>query len=270
MRVANEYYSNTRDAREEMGTMPKKKLLLRMSLIIFAVTLSSAYAGLENRERSQRPSRQQPRADIPKDVEDQYERALNAAEVLRDLTQTPDEGIPSHLLDRAFGIAVFPHVVKAAFGIGGRWGKGLLSVRQGRQWGTPVFVDITGGSFGFQIGGEATDLVLVFMNRRGVDSLLKSKLKLGADATAAAGPVGRSAEAGIDVALNAEIYSYSRSKGLFAGVALDGAVVDFDNSANRDVYGYEGKELLSARRQASPVTAPFHSALVRHTPRSPK
>lgn len=218
-------------------------------------------------DKSDKRGRQQARADIPKDVEDQYERARNAAEIIKSLTQTPDKGIPSHLLDRAQGIAVFPHVVKAAFGIGGRWGKGVLSARQGNTWGAPVFVDLTGGSFGFQIGGQATDLVLVFMSKRSVDSLLSSKLKLGADASVAAGPVGRTAEAGTDIALNAEVYSYSRSKGLFAGVALDGAVVDFDNSANRDVYGAEGKEVLRSARKSSPVTMPFQAALRQHTPK---
>lgn len=211
-------------------------------------------------------NRQQARADIPKDAEDQYERAQEAAAVLGELTRTPDKGIPKDLLDDAHGIAIFPHVVKAAFGIGGRWGKGLLSTRQNGVWGPPVYVDLTGGSFGFQIGGSATDLVLVFRTRRGVDSLMSSKLKLGADASVAAGPVGRTAEAGTDVKLNAEIYSYSRAKGVFAGVALDGAVVDFDNSANRKVYGVEGREVLAGKTTTSPVTMPFQTALKQHTP----
>ena len=222
--------------------------------------LAAAPAGKNNQRQA--------RADIPKDTEDQYERAQEAAEVLGELTQTPDKSIPRELLENAQGIAVFPRVIKAAFGIGGRWGKGLISVRQGSSWGTPVFVEITGGSFGFQIGGQATDLVLVFTSRKGVDSLMKSKVKLGGDASVAAGPVGRTAEAGTDVGLRAEIYSYSRSKGLFAGVALDGAVVSFDNSANSKVYGMEGKEVLAGRGATSPVTQAFLAALRQHSPRS--
>jgi lipid-binding SYLF domain-containing protein len=207
-----------------------------------------------------------PKVDIPKDEQNQYERAQDAAEILGDLTRTPDKGIPQGLLERAYGIAVFPHVVKAAFVVGGRWGKGLISVRQTSGWSAPAYVEITGGSFGFQIGGQATDLVLVFTSRKGVDSLLSSKVKLGADASVAAGPVGRAAEAGTDVKLNSEIYAYSRSKGLFAGISLDGAVISFDNSANRKVYDSDGREVINGGETSSPVTMPFHAALREYSP----
>jgi lipid-binding SYLF domain-containing protein len=244
--------------------MSNKNLFCRLNLIllIFALSLPVTFAAAPSGDKA----RQQARADIPDDAKEQYERSQDAAEILGELTRTPEKGIPRELLDDAQGIAVFPHVVKAAFGIGGRWGKGLLSVRQGSGWGAPVYVDLSGGSFGFQIGGQSTDLVLVFKSRKGVESLMSSKLKLGADASIAAGPVGRTAEAGTDVKLNAEIYSYSRAKGAFAGVALDGAVVDFDDSANRKVYGMEGKQVLSGTASASPVTAPFLAALRQHSP----
>lgn len=237
----------------------KLNILCLILALVLPVTLLAA--------PGQQSGRTQARAAMPKDTEDQYERAQRAAEVLNALTGAPDKGIPRDLLDRAYGIAVFPHVVKAAFGIGGRWGKGLISVRQGNTWSTPTYVDITGGSFGLQIGGQATDLVLVFTSRKGVNSLMKSKLKLGADASVAAGPVGRTAEAATDVALNAEVYSYSRAKGLFAGVALDGAVVDFDDSANKKVYGMKGRDVLAGRAASSPVSMPFYAALRQHSPR---
>jgi len=197
-------------------------------------------------------------------MEEYAERARNAAEVLRDLQKTPDKGIPQDLLERAHGIAVIPHVVKAAFGIGGRWGKGLVAAKTGGSWGTPAFVEISGGSFGFQLGGQAADVVLVFATEKSLKSLLESKVKLGADASISAGPIGRSAEIGTDAKLNAEIYSYSRSKGLFAGIALDGAVISIDDSANRKVYGREvsGKDIvLASVVKPTAITMPFVEAL---------
>jgi lipid-binding SYLF domain-containing protein len=237
--------------------MSKTKWYFKLSvfLLVFAIGLPGFAK-----------DRKQARADIPKDAQDQYERAQKAADVIGELTRTPETGIPRYLLDRAYGIAVIPHVVKAALGVGGRWGKGVISVRENSKWGTPAFIDLTGGSFGFQIGGQATDVVLVFTSRKGVDSLMSSKVKLGADASIAAGPVGRTAEAGTDLKLNAEVYAYSRSKGLFAGIALDGAVIDFDDSANRKVYNMEGKEVLSGKTATSPVTMPFTAALQAHSP----
>lgn len=234
---------------------------LTMFFLILALAAPISFAA-----KTHKNPQKQARADIPRNLEDQYDRAQDAAEILADLTATPDKGIPKSLLDRAEGIAVFPHVVKAAFGVGGRWGKGLVSIRQANGWSAPTYVEITGGSFGFQIGGQATDLVLVFTSRKGVDSLLSSKVKLGADASIAAGPVGRAAEAGTDIKLNAEIYAYSRSKGLFAGISLDGAVVSFDNSANRKVYNMEGRQVLEGKAANSPVTMPFQAALRQHSP----
>jgi lipid-binding SYLF domain-containing protein len=173
-------------------------------------------------------------------VTDEAERATNAAAVLAAIMDAPDKGIPEELLKKAYGVAVIPHVVKGAFGVGGRYGKGLVAQRNpGGGWGTPLFIDIGGGSFGLQLGVEATDVVMVFTNHDGIEPLLKGKLKIGADASATAGPVGRKVEAGTDILLKSAIYSYSRSKGLFAGIALDGAVIQLDDDANRAVYGKE-------------------------------
>ncbi len=219
-----------------------------------------------------RQSREIARTDIPKDSQDQAERAQRAAVVLDELVRTPDRSIPRELLDRAYGIAVIPNVVKAAFGVGGRWGKGLLSVREGGKWSAPAFIDLAGGSFGLQIGAQATDLVMVFTEKNSVQSLLDSKMKLGADASVAAGPVGRGAEAGTDAKLNAAIYAYSRSKGLFAGVALDGAVISMDDSANHKVYGESAtaRDILSGRLSSPSITTPFVSALRQYSPRVTK
>jgi len=208
-------------------------------------------------------------SDVPKDVEEYSKRAGEAANVLMEIANIPEQGIPEELLSRATGIAVIPHVVKGAFGIGGRYGKGLMAQRlSSGQWSAPAFVEIGGGSFGLQIGVEATDLVLVFTNRGGVDSLLKGKVKLGADATVAAGPVGRKAEAGTDVLLKSAVYSYSRSKGLFAGISLDGAAITVDDSANGKVYGktFDAKTILNGRQHINSVVTPFMAALEKYSP----
>ena len=163
--------------------------------------------------------------------------AENSIRVLREVMQAPDKAIPRELLDSAYAVAVVPDVVKAGFIIGGRRGSGLLSVKTNGVWSNPSFISITGGSIGFQAGVQSTDIVLVFASQRGVDSIVHGKFTLGADASVAAGPVGRSASAATDGALKAEIYSYSRARGLFAGVALDGSVISIDNKSNQRVYG---------------------------------
>jgi lipid-binding SYLF domain-containing protein len=245
-----------------------KWFILSVFILVLASALPMAFA--VDPHGGKQTGRQQARADIPSNAVDQYDRAQKAGDVIGDLNRTPETGIPKYLMDRAYGIAVFPHVVKAAFVVGGSWGKGLLSVRRNGRWEPPAYVELTGGSFGFQIGGEATDLVLVFTDRRGVDSLVSSKLRLGADASVAAGPVGRAAQAGTDVTLNASIYAYSRSKGLFAGIALDGAVLSMDNSANHKVYRMDGRQILENPPRSSPVTMPFVAALRQYSPRVTK
>ena len=169
---------------------------------------------------------------------DENQRAADAVKVLDDVMRMPEQAIPSRLLETAHAVAVIPDVVKAGLVVGGRHGKGLISVRSADgTWSHPSYVRLTGGSIGFQAGVQSTDVVLVFRTERGVDSIVHGKFTLGADAAVAAGPVGRSAEASTDGQLKAEIYSYSRSRGLFAGVALDGAVLGIDHDANEAVYG---------------------------------
>jgi lipid-binding SYLF domain-containing protein len=203
---------------------------------------------------------------------DEAARAETAGNVLAELMEAPDRGVPESLLKKAYGIAVIPHVVKGAFGIGGRYGKGLVAQRNSDGgWGTPLFIEIGGGSFGLQLGVEATDVVMIFTNSAGIQPLLKGKLKLGADASATAGPVGRKAEVGTDILLKSSIYSYSRAKGLFAGIALDGAILQLDGDANKKVYG---KETIAADASkanvgaaAMAVVQPFLGALNRFAPR---
>jgi lipid-binding SYLF domain-containing protein len=168
-------------------------------------------------------------------------RLLYADEVLKDLRGARDQAIPDRLLERAYGIAVFPDLTKVAFFAGGRRGHGVLVVRdkQGR-FSNPVFITMTGGSFGWQWGVQLTDIVLVFTTAKGVEGINGGKVTLGADASVAAGPVGRSASAATDAGFKAEVYSYSRSKGVFAGLALDGSVITIDDSANAQFYKKPG------------------------------
>src|SRR5690606_11186240 len=163
-------------------------------------------------------------------------RLLQASEVLDQLRNQRDTAIPENLLQRAYGVAVIPSVKKVAFVLGGRRGSGVLTVRDSRgRFTNPVFITITGGSVGWQIGAQETDVVLVFTTRRGVEGISDGKLTLGVGASVAAGPVGRQAEAA--GGSNAEVYAYSRSRGLFAGVALDGTAITIDERGNRDFYG---------------------------------
>jgi len=170
--------------------------------------------------------------------ETELKRAREAVRVLDEIMQAPDRRVPSNLLNEAHAIAVIPDVIKAGLLVGGRRGHGLIVVKgPDGTWSNPSFVTMTGGSIGFQVGVQSTDVVLVFRSQRGVDSIVHGKFTLGGDASVAAGPVGRSAQASTDAQLKAEIYSYSRARGLFAGVALDGSVLAIDNDANQIVYG---------------------------------
>ena len=171
---------------------------------------------------------------------DAVERLNRATEVFREIMRTPDKGIPGDLLDKAECVAIVPGLKKAGLGIGGKYGKGLVMCRQAkRTFSAPSFITIEGGSVGFQIGVQQTDVVMLIMNRKGIEKLIGDKFTLGADASAAAGPVGRDASAQTNVRLDAEILTYSRSKGLFAGVSLSGATLRQDKSDNRDFYGKE-------------------------------
>ncbi len=164
-------------------------------------------------------------------------RTKKAAILLQEIMSAPDGGIPKDTLEKAKCVAIIPGDKKFAFIFGANYGRGLATCRTAHGWSAPIFIAIEGGSFGYQIGGSSTDLVMLFMNDHALKSLLGNKFKLGADASVAAGPVGRSATAATDLQLNAEILSYSRSKGLFAGVSLNGSAVMADDSGNEAMYG---------------------------------
>jgi lipid-binding SYLF domain-containing protein len=171
------------------------------------------------------------------DRDEDNSRSHKAAVDLQEIMSAPDGGIPTSTLDKAKCVAIIPGDKKFAFIFGGNYGRGLATCRTGNGWSAPVFIAVEGGSFGFQAGGSSTSLVLLFMNDHALKSLLADKFKLGADASVAAGPVGRSATADTDVQLNAEILSYSRSKGVFAGISLNGSVVMADQSGDDAMYG---------------------------------
>jgi SH3 domain-containing YSC84-like protein 1 len=193
-------------------------------------------------------------------------RLAAAAEVVQEIVDTP-EGIPQDLLDKAYCIAIIPSAKKAALGIGARFGKGAAVCRTDRgagPWGAPLMMSIGGGSFGLQIGGQAVDYIFVIMNPRGMETLLKSKFTLGADCSIAAGPKGRTMEAATDAQMRAEILAYSRGRGVFAGVSLEGAVLKQDKDANLDLYGsdYGPKDvLLSTRKNVPEAAKPLVDAL---------
>ena len=185
-------------------------------------------------------------------------RIKNSIRVLDEVMQTPEHRIPQRMLRDAYAVAVIPDVVKAGLIVGGRRGRGVIAVRGADgAWSNPSFLTLTGGSIGFQAGVQTTDVVLVFRSQRGVDSIVNGKFTLGADASVAAGPVGRTAQAATDAELKAEIYSYSRARGLFAGVALDGAVLAIDHRANQSTYGRNvtPRAIFEGRVSSSPAVA---------------
>src|SRR5437868_5524285 len=179
-------------------------------------------------------------AKNPSEAKTERDRLENAGKVMQEILHVPDD-IPQDLLDKARCVVVMPSVLKAAFVVGGSYGRGTMVCRTRHDfsgpWGAPAMYALEGGSIGLQIGGEATDFVLLVMNDRGADSLLHSKVKLGADASVAAGPVGRTAAADTDAYMRSEILSYSRARGVFAGISLEGSTLRPDNDANRNLYG---------------------------------
>jgi len=187
------------------------------------------------------------------------ERLTEASSVFSEIMKTPDKGIPQDLLSKADCIIILPNVKKAAFVVGGEYGKGFAECRNmtGSGWGAPAAVKLEGGSVGFQIGGSSTDLILLVMNRKGMDQLMQDKVTLGADASIAAGPVGRTAAAQTDVRLDAEILAWSRSKGLFAGISLKGASLRPDTKENAALYGHEmtNKDILMGSNVTVPTAA---------------
>src|ERR1700722_13668272 len=202
------------------------------------------------------------------------DRLQNCGVVLDEILKIPDN-IPQDLLDKAECVIVMPSVLKAAFGVGGAYGRGAMGCRSGEhftgKWGAPTMIALEGGSFGFQLGGQATDFVILVMNPRGATAILSSKVKLGADASAAAGPKGRDAEAATDVTLRTEMLTYSRARGLFAGVSLEGSTLRPDNNLNEDVYGKKLSASDIVINSAVPVPAAGQlmvSTLQRHSPRN--
>jgi lipid-binding SYLF domain-containing protein len=201
------------------------------------------------------------------------ERLKHSGEVLTEIINMPD-GLPKYTLDRAECVIVIPSVKKFALGVGGNYGRGALSCRGGQSftgpWGPPAMVALEGGNIGFQLGGQSTDFVLLVVNPKGIDSILKSKVKLGADAAAAAGPKGRDAQAATDVLMHSEILTYSRSRGLFAGVSLDGSTLRPDNSASEKVYGRKvsAREIVLQHKVSTPAGGQLMVSVLQKT--SPK
>jgi SH3 domain-containing YSC84-like protein 1 len=206
-----------------------------------------------------------------RNLDDEISQSVKAATVFGQIMDTPDKGIPKDLLEKAECVAVFPSVLKAGFIVGGRGGRGVASCRTITGWSAPAYFTLGGGSIGLQIGAQSTDFVMLFMNKEGMKSLLSNEFTLGGDASVAAGPVGRQAGASTDLKLNAQILSYSRSKGLFAGLELKGVVIKADKDDMRDVYG-EGvtaKEVLTDNTITVPVSVrAFPTRLARYSSRN--
>lgn len=188
----------------------------------------------------------------------EIKRVRDAAEVMEDIAAIPEKGIPASLLAKAQGIAVMPGVIKLGFVVGGRYGKGVMAVRRNMGWSAPAFLTMGGASVGWQIGAQSTDIILLFMSKKSVDGIIDGKVTLGVDASAAAGPVGRHAEASTDILLKSEIYSYSRSRGLFAGFSFEGGVLQIDDQANEKFYGSKdvsAEDIFSGKVRGVPAVA---------------
>jgi SH3 domain-containing YSC84-like protein 1 len=201
------------------------------------------------------------------------DRLQNCGQVMDDILRIPDD-LPSTLVDKAECVIVVPSVVKAAFIVGGSYGRGAMTCR-GREdfrgpWGAPTMIALEGGSVGFQLGGQATDFIILVMNPRGVTAILSSKVRLGVNLTAAAGPKGRSAEAATDASFRAELLTYSRARGLFAGVSLEGSTLRADNTANEHLYGKKVEAIDIARKNAVPTPAAAQNLLSLLTKYSPR
>lgn len=220
------------------------------------------------------PALLNPKTSRADDKSKDEDRLQNSGEVMKEILDIPDD-IPQDLLDKADCVIVMPSVIKAAFGIGGSYGRGAMTCRSGDNfqgpWGAPTMMALEGGSFGFQLGGQATDFVLLVMNQRGASSILSSKVKLGGDASAAAGPKGRTAEADTDVTMRAEVLTYSRARGLFAGISLEGSTLRPDNDANERIYGkkIDAKEIALHGAVPIPQAARLLiSTLNQHSPKN--
>jgi SH3 domain-containing YSC84-like protein 1 len=202
---------------------------------------------------------------------EEEDRLANAAKAFDEIMSAPDKGIPGSVLDKADCVVIIPGMVKGGFIVGGQFGKGAVSCRDKAKagWGAPAMVEMGGGSVGLQIGASATDVVMLVMDRTGMDSLLKSKFTLGGDASVAAGPVGRASAAETDAAMKAKILSYSRSRGVFAGVALKGTTLNQDGNANKALYGKEidAKDILAGQIATPAVAKPVNQVLTKYSPK---
>jgi len=201
-------------------------------------------------------------------AERQDAKLLTASKVLDELLRIPDQNIPAALIERAYALVVVPDVIKVGLGVGARRGKGVLVIRRDSgEWSNPVFINLTGGSFGFQVGVQSADVVLVFTSRQSIEGIVGGKITLGADAAVAAGPVGRQTQAATDIGLTSQVYSYSRASGLFAGVALDGSALTIDKRSNELFYGRPGvlaSEIIRSDAPSAPQTgADFIAAVQR-------
>lgn len=217
--------------------MPTQSFVVRLTVLVMTILTGSAAVAAERQDA----------------------RLLTSTKVLDELMAMPEQNIPTWLLERAHAVAVIPSVIKVGLVIGGRRGKGVMVVRRDNgSWSNPVFVNLTGGSFGFQGGVQSTDVVLVFTSRQSIEGIVGGKITLGADASVAAGPVGRQSSVATDIGLTAQVYSYSRASGLFAGVALDGSALTIDNRSNESFYGRAGvlaSEIIRSDAPAAPAPA---------------
>src|SRR6266436_8081098 len=221
-----------------MKRLIKPTFLLSFSVFLLVSVFATAFAQQE-RERNTKKARAA------------AAQSARAARVFNQIMESREKSVPQDLLDRAEAVAVFPGVIKAGFIVGGRGGSGVLSRRVAGGWSAPAFFDLGGGSIGLQIGAASTDYILLFMNEHAVESLLNDKFEIGGEGSAAAGPVGRSASASTDARLNAQILSYSRSKGAFAGLELKGVVIKPDNEDNLQVYGMNARDILTGADKIS-------------------
>ncbi|CAN5714561.1 hypothetical protein BH18ACI4_BH18ACI4_22910 [soil metagenome] len=232
-------------------------LLMLIGFVVGTVLHTNAQTSKRKPKQTSSPKMQAPQPPLPrgKDTKEGASQATKAAKVFGEIMGTPDKGVPTDLLNKAECVAVYPSVIKVGFIVGGKAGRGVASCRTRTGWSAPAFLELKGGSVGFQIGGQSTDVILLFMNTEGLKKLINNKLELGADASVAAGPVGREAAASTDASMSAEILSYSRSKGLFAGISLKGSVVSPDKSDMEGTYGdsVTALQVLEASNGRAPV-----------------
>jgi SH3 domain-containing YSC84-like protein 1 len=227
----------------------KKFALLTLILSFFSLFFAASASAADDQQRESKAT----------------DRVQAAADVLNEIQGAPDSGIPEEILGRAECVAVVPSMLKGGFIVGAKYGRGLASCRTAKGWSAPAFFMVTGGSFGFQIGGQAVDLVMLIMNNDGMQHLLSSKFALGADASVAAGPVGRHAEGNTDWKMRAQVLTYSRARGVFAGVSLNGAVIQQDKNTTREFYGHMVTFKAALTGEVDPTAAanPFLATLAK-------